>query len=183
MAARAVVEAGCSCARVHGEAARATFDQVVGTAATALDPRPLGREVAETARRFVPARILAVAGSRADVGLDGAHVVRRPHLLLRPRLRRQRVEQAGERAAAAGAKRGAQPHRVPRSPSPWPRPNPAASLALALALALTLALALALTRCLYEPAVLGLARAIVRHCGVGALPSVATKPVTDPFCD
>ena len=43
--------------------------------------------------------------------------------------------------------------------------------------------ALSLVGCLDEPAVLGLVRAIVRHCGVAALPSVATKPVTDPFCD
>ena len=43
--------------------------------------------------------------------------------------------------------------------------------------------ALSLMGCLEEPAVIGLARAIVLHCGVAALPSVATKPVTDPFCD
>ena len=41
---------------------------------------------------------------------------------------------------------------------------------------------LSLMACLDQPAVLGLARAIVRHCGVAALPSVATKPPTDPFC-
>ena len=41
---------------------------------------------------------------------------------------------------------------------------------------------LSLMACLDQPAVLGLARAIVRHCGVAALPSVATKPSTDPFC-
>ena len=42
---------------------------------------------------------------------------------------------------------------------------------------------LSLMACLDQPAVLGLARAIVRHCGVAALPTVATKPSTDPFCD
>ena len=42
---------------------------------------------------------------------------------------------------------------------------------------------LSLAGCLDEPAVLGLARAIVRHCGFAALPSVSTKPVSDPFCE
>ena len=42
---------------------------------------------------------------------------------------------------------------------------------------------LSLTGCLDEPAVLGLARAIARQCGFASLPSVSTKPVTDPFCD
>ena len=42
---------------------------------------------------------------------------------------------------------------------------------------------LSLAGCLDEPAVAGLVRAIVRHCGFASLPSVSTKPIDDPFCE
>ena len=42
--------------------------------------------------------------------------------------------------------------------------------------------ALTLEGCLHEPAVIGLVRAIVRHCGFKAVPTVSSIAADDPFC-